>query len=342
MNVNVGELPVWQGVRDEPGFTSSRFEFGVSQGIIRRILPVAEQNQITDLYSDDSYNFITAPPGTSEWGDSLGEWYIQLLRDQVGSLAGKTVLEIGSGTLYVAERVTNEMGAVKVYACDPAIREEPQSDRVEVLREYFTYPRFSGKLIDLVLAINNLEHIPDPVDYLNNVRLLLEESKGYLYLVVPDCSRGLLTGDLGFCVHEHLSFFTPETLSNVLSNNGFSISWMHAERGHIFALVQPSTDVIQQVDYLKHAENLLGTFGSRFSGNIDSARRLISEKTALGPVGIHGCSVGINTMLALLGLSSNPSIFLFDGDPQKVGKYLPAFDKPILAATDQTYKVWSP
>ena len=109
MQVNVGNLPIWNGVQNRPGLARSPFVLGVNNGIISLILSEAELKRITQEYSNDSYSFITSPPGTSEWGTRLGDLYFQKLAEQTGPLAGKSVLEIGSGTLYIAERVATEL-----------------------------------------------------------------------------------------------------------------------------------------------------------------------------------------------------------------------------------------
>ena len=56
------------------------------------------------------------------------------------------------------------------------------------------------------------------------------------------------------------------------------------------------------------------------------------------PVGIHGCSIGLNNTLALLNISADRNIFLFDGDSNKSRKYLPTFDTPIISASDDVYQ----
>jgi len=65
MQVKVGNLPVWKGVQDKPGFTTFPFTFGISCGLIRLALPQSELRRITGEYSKDSYTFITSPPGSS-------------------------------------------------------------------------------------------------------------------------------------------------------------------------------------------------------------------------------------------------------------------------------------
>ncbi len=337
MQVNVGNLPVWMGPQDKPGFITLPFTLGIERGLVRLILPPADLQRITDEYGNDAYGFITSPPGTSGWGNRLGDWYFNMLAKQVGSLTGKRVLEVGSGTLYIAEKVVRELGAESFIACDPALRDKTDLPNIEVYRQYFTWERFKDRPIDLVLSINTLEHIPDPFAHLTEIRRLLEPNNGTFFVVIPDCTRGFRAGDVGICVHEHLSYFTPETLTNVLMACGFVVTWIHNEEDTIIATAHPGQAAAPESDLSHVSEEFLTIFEAEFRRKLDMARQLIDEHRQKR-LAIHGCSVNLNNTLALLGIQSDPHITLFDGDSNKVGKYLPAFDTPIRASTDEVYR----
>ncbi len=337
MQVVVGDLPLWKGVQNKPGFTRLPFTFGTSRGLIRLVLSQSELDRITEEYSKDSYTFITSPPGTSPWGNRRGDLYFDMLAKQLGTLVGKTVLEIGSGTLYIAERVINELNAAHFIACDPALGSKPSMKNLEVVREYFAGQLFSHQSFDLILSISNLEHIRDPFEHLVYIRQLLEGKNGLLYLVVPDCSRGLRTGDIGICVHEHLSYFTPASLASVLGECGFAVQWIHSQDDTILALARPASNH-SWADSSKSSVTLLKKFEARLSRNLETARQLIFTHKQDARLAIHGCGVGLNNVFGMLGIESDSNIFLFDGDSNKVEKYLPVFNRPIMASTDDSYK----
>jgi SAM-dependent methyltransferase len=342
VQIDLGLLPVWKGVQDKPGFTTLPIRLSVQRGLIRLALSQTELAQITEEYGKEEYNFITAPPGLSSWANRRGDLFFGHLKGCVGSLSGKTVLEIGSGTLYIAERVVNELGASRFVACDPALRSESGLAGVEVVREYYAPGLLAGDSFDLVISLSNLEHIPDPFEYLAEARHLLDPKRGVLYLVVPDCTRGLQGGDLGICLHEHLSYFTRETLCGALAACGFSADWIHVEEDTLFVLARPAA---RQTGLLAAPANardtsagLLEQFKARLRTNLDGAARLVAECKQLGPVALHGCSVGLNNLLYTLGITSDPDLFLFDGDDSKTNKYLPVFQAPIHAASEKLYQ----
>jgi hypothetical protein len=47
------------------------------------------------------------------------------------------------------------------------------------------------------------------------------KKNGTILFSVPDVSESLEKGDISFCMHEHLNYFTKETLKNILEITGF-------------------------------------------------------------------------------------------------------------------------
>ncbi|MFA4825883.1 MAG: methyltransferase domain-containing protein [Methanoregula sp.] len=343
MDLFVGELPVWKGVQNKPGFETLPFIFTTELGIIRLKLPEKEVTQISDNYGKATYTFISSPPGTSAWGNRLGAFYFNFLKNWVGDLDQKDVLEIGSGTLYIGNRLINELDARSFYACDPALHTSCKNPKITVCNDYFSYDAISShkKTFDLIVSINNIEHIPDLSQYLNDVRRFLLPVEGHFFIILPDCYRGFKTGDLGICVHEHMSYFTPESLKFLLCTHGFEIEKIHSCEDTLFVLARPSKSVnrYQEMEYdpLKEPENLLKCFGEHLEDNLVFFSNLLSERRPKGPIAIHGCCVALNNILFLRPLYESNGIFLFDGDTNKTGKFLPVFDKQIISSDDNQY-----
>ena len=118
----------------------------------------------------------------------------------------------------------------------------------------------------------------------------------------------------------------------------FETSWLHIQDDTIFAIVRPGAAAPEQTTDSNECITLLEEFEKRFRQNLESANRLICDHKRDSKLAIHGCTIGLNNLLALHGIHSDPNIFLFDLDSNKVDKYLPAFDRPIISATDNAYK----
>ena len=76
-------------------------------------------------------------------------------------------------------------------------------------------PQTNGLAYDLVSLVHVLEHLPDPVMYLENLRQKYLTGKGYLLLEVPN-----LYGHDCFEV-AHMVSYSPHTLSQVVRKAGF-------------------------------------------------------------------------------------------------------------------------
>ena len=336
MEVYVGDLPIWLGVQDKPGKRTVPFTFKVDEGLVRCTLPPEELEFLVKEYGEDSYNYRSSPPGTSNWGNTRGSWFFDYLAEKMKDLAGKRVLEVGAGTLYMANRVIDELNVGNYIACDPSLTDTNLGDRMEVIREYFSYEKFKDENFDLAISICVMEHLPDPVSHIRELHKLLSKNGGKLFTVVPDCKRALVGGDPGICIHEHLTYFTPESFRGVLESVGFIIEDMHSVYDNLFVLARPIDENPPALPE-EISKQQLQEFDESIKNNMESIRALFDSLRAKGKVGLHGCGVGLNNVLSLLDINDDENLFLFDGDENKTGKYMTAFEKPILNSKDPKY-----
>lgn len=77
---------------------------------------------------------------------------------------------------------------------------------------------------ELVTAFNLVEHIPDPMAYLRNVRRLVTDD-GYFGIVVPNYDSYAMqhTTNRQWLPPFHLNFFTLRTLASALESSGFRL-----------------------------------------------------------------------------------------------------------------------
>ena len=132
---------------------------------------------------------------------------------------GKHILEIGAGTLFTAETLIDSYGAASVTIIDPALHDKPSNSRITIIRQYFNSDTKFDRSFDLIISFNTLEHVPDTIGFLASIAEHMSDEMA-LYLKLPDCGESFYNGDLGLCVHEHLSYFTSTTLDACLLANG--------------------------------------------------------------------------------------------------------------------------
>lgn len=335
------KLPVWKNVQDVPGgLEFMEFSLGWDErGYVRQTTPSDVQERICRIYADEKYNFITQPPGASIWANRLGDEKIAFIDSVYDDLKGKTVLEIGAGSLYIAERLVVTHGIRKYIGIDPAIKDVPNIQNIEIIREYFTNGTIIDEGIDLVVSFNCLEHVADPAGFLGNVHRVLSTTGGMGVLVFPDVEQQFKRGDFNAILHEHINYFTKDTATKLMCDCGFNVLVSKVEHDSIKLLVQPLTT---PKDRVGKGQADMGSFFFNsiclFNTNLENFKKHLTLNLASGKrVAFHGANNGLNNIMALAGLSDTSWITVFDGDESKTGKFLPACANPIRHSKDPFY-----
>jgi SAM-dependent methyltransferase len=335
LSLSFPALPLWQGPAPRPGLRRT-LPFALTwdhRGFIRQDSPADVVAAVTQGYGDDDYSFITPPPGSSVWADSLGDDMFQRTMAAIAR-PPRRVLEIGAGSLHVARKLMAAFPIEQYTAVDPALNVS-EAGGIEVVRDYFPCAALAGRKFDLIITYNCLEHVPDPEAFLLDMRDSLTED-GRIIAGAPDVEISLRNGDLNVLLHEHLSYFTRSSVRELARRCGLSTVnldrsadclWMTWERAR-----RPVNSAPAMMD------RLLVTAAQRFYQSLTrSKRQLAAVLKCHDRVAFHGATNGLNNFLYLSGLAGDPRITVFDGDETKAGKYLPTCPNPILPSGDLQY-----
>ena len=339
--IQIAHLPIWKGVLPKPKRPDfSLFRLGWDEkGYIRQTTPENIRQQVVEYYSDDDYQFPTTPPGASSWGNARGNSAIDFVRDTYGPLTGANVLDIGGGSTYIAEKLTSEDGVAKYLIMDPSIRNKPASGKIRILRDYFTTKTCPGDNFDLIISMNCLEHVSDPVDFFEGLRLLLQRNNGKAILFFPDTETQLKNGDFNVILHEHINYFTKEMVENICKICGLRIITCSSLNDLFYCLFElggkSSKDIIRM-------DKVLIRTAEAFVNNIEYFKNLIiSLAQSKNNIVFHGACNGLNNLLGLSDFHNEDffdNILIFDGDENKFGKYMPMCPNPIIDSNDSRYK----
>lgn len=158
---------------------------------------------------------------------------VQRLRAQVLSdfikpsgVRPTTHLDIGCSAGLLLERFRDDFG------CQPtgvepgdAYRAHAQRRGLEIVASLDELPTIAANRFDLVSLIHVLEHLPDPVTYLADLRQKLMTPDGWLLVEVPN----LYAHD---CFEiAHLVSYSPRTLQQTVEKAGFAIQRFQAHGG---------------------------------------------------------------------------------------------------------------
>lgn len=179
---------------------------------------------------------------------------------------------------------------------------------------------------DAIVSVHVLEHVHDPKETLKGCHHLLHPD-GLLYLEVPNLEQipVSLAGTL-FCF-EHLYYFTPMSVTNVLHQAGFKVVHLDDNIGYpaIRVIAKPTRDLCAiSSDYARAAhlydnkiqegDRLIKELGYRLKSWVSNWAREQQR------VVVYGAGQHTKNILELADFQQVNVVGLVDGDPQKQGK----------------------
>ncbi|MDA1053029.1 MAG: methyltransferase domain-containing protein [Planctomycetota bacterium] len=205
---------------------------------------------------------------------------------------------------------------------------------LETLQASMT-PELAGRLVkqhgmfDLVVVRHMLEHVHDLHHFFVSVRRLLNKD-GYVVFEVPDCTTMLAALDYSFLWEEHVSYFTPTTLTSTLLQHRLRpvrvLNYPRSLENSLVTIVQHLTDPLESSPHNADSLPLERQAAARFATSFPDVQARWSctlERLARnGPVAVLGAGHLAVTFINLLGLESKID-FVCDDDPTKIGRYVP-------------------
>jgi len=163
---------------------------------------------------------------------------------------------------------------------------------------------------DLIVLVHALEHIPNPIKYLQQICNRLTPG-GMVLIEVPDVD----SSPFDILIADHCTHFSAHTLRNIVSKADFDILYIETGR------VAKELTLLARHPALKDAETIAVpdtevTFAARRS--IAWLESLLAQgRSTEAPVGIFGTSISATWLAAALG---GKVTFFVDEDANRIGR----------------------
>lgn len=270
----------------------------------------------------------------SSFAKSLAQRWI----DDYG-LRGKHILEIGCGKgefLQLICQLGDNRGTGIDPTCIPERLEEDGRQRIDFMREYYG-PQHAALQADAILCRHTLEHIPNTMEFLAQIRETLGDNTDVTLLFeLPDTTRILHECAFWDMYYEHCSYFCAGSLARLFRLTGFDVIELERvyDEQYLILAAKPSKAPTQPnlaiEDDLAETLAAAQTFKDSIGQVTSTWKQQVDELSQKGRTIIWGSGSKSVSFLTTLGLTEQIE-YLIDINPHKSGKFQPGGKQPICS-----------
>jgi hypothetical protein len=254
-------------------------------------------------------------------------------------LDGAHVVEIACGQGDFLRLVCTGPGATGT-GFDPSFRGEPAGENIVILPEYYG-ERPLARDVDLICCRHALEHIGDPVGFLEMVRgAVPATSAPAIFFEMPNSLYSLRDGGVWDFIYEHVSYFNGRSLAACFERAGYHVSRTWTTFAGQFLCLEAglsARDVPAELATVPSGAELAGMAAGlkdQLDGLLDRWRARLAEiKAAGGKVAVWGTGSKGVTFLNLLGPAADICLPV-DINPEKHGQFVAGTGHRVMAPAE--------
>ena len=275
--------------------------------------------------------------------------YVEMITERLGLGRKSQVVEIASNDGYLLQFFVAK--GIPALGIEPAANIAAIAERKDVrtLVKFFGTETAGGlskegMRADLIIGNNVLAHVPGLNDFVEGLRILLGP-QGVVTMEFPHLLRLMDEHQFDTIYHEHFSYFSLLTVSQVFARHGlaiFDVEELPTHGGSLRIYARHATDETKPVgsrvtDLLKREKakglDTLATYQSVAKTVTASKRELLrflidiknDGKSIVG----YGAPAKGNTLLNYCGIRGDFLDYVVDRSPYKQGRFLPGTHIPI-------------
>lgn len=276
--------------------------------------------------------------------------YTDLMQQRFGYNGQSRVIEVASNDGYLLQYFKEKN--VPVLGIEPTANtaKVAMGKGIETVVDFFGV-RLATKLADegikadLLLGNNVLAHVPDIIDFVGGMKVILKED-GVITMEFPHVLQLVNNNQFDTIYHEHFSYLSFYTVKAIFQSQGlemFDVDEIPTHGGSLRIYAKHAEDtskaISANVQQLLDKEERQGiTSMAYYEGfqqkalkvKLDLTEFLINQKRAGKKVAAYGAAAKGNTLLNYCGIKNDLINLVVDANPHKQNTFLPASHIPVV------------
>ena len=198
---------------------------------------------------------------------------------------------------------------------------------------------------DLLLGNNVLAHVPDIVDFVLGMKIILKDH-GVITMEFPHLMQLVDNNQFDTIYHEHFSYISLFTIKQIFEAQGlqlFDVDELSTHGGSLRIYAKHAEDdtrpISENIALLlkKEIDKGLNTLAyydhfqqKALKVKLDLTEFLIQQKRAGKKVAAYGAAAKGNTLLNYCGIKNDMIEYVVDANPHKQNKWMPASHIPVM------------
>ena len=311
------------------------------------LVQIDEYKKSGDIF-DDKYVYFSS--FSTSWL-AHAKKYTEKMIDRFGFGTQSQVIEIASNDGYLLQYFQQKN--IPVLGIEPTANtaKVAESKGIKSITEFFgtdLAKRLAAKGVkaDLLLGNNVLAHVPDIVDFVKGMKLILKND-GVITMEFPHLMQLIDNNQFDTIYHEHFSYLSFSTVRNIFAAQGLelfdveeipthggSLRIYGKHEGDDSKLISENVSILLEKEIEKGINNLSYYKGFQKKAlNVKLAFNdfLIQQKKLDKKVAGYGAAAKGNTLLNYCGIKNDQVEYVVDANPQKQNKWLPASHIPVVS-----------
>ena len=277
--------------------------------------------------------------------------YADTMTERFGYNDQSQVIEIASNDGYLLQYFLQK--GIKVMGIEPTANtaEVAMSKGIKTVVEFFGV-ELADRLrnhwdvkADLLLGNNVLAHVPDIVDFVGGIKIILADA-GVITMEFPHVIQLVDNNQFDTIYHEHFSYLSFYTVKQIFESAGlemFDVEELPTHGGSLRIYAKhkedSSKEISAKVAAILQKETDKGINSLQYYTNFQQralkvklglTEFLINQKKAGKKVAAYGAAAKGNTLLNYCGIKNDLIDFVVDANPHKQNKFLPASHIPVM------------